>query len=318
MLSVLTLGSWPLWAGFLAFVAVMLALDLGVFHRRAHVVSLREAAIWSGVWIGLAGLFALGVFQFFGPQRGLEFTTGYLIEKALSIDNIFVMVVVFGAFGIPAHQHHRILYWGILGALAMRAAFIVAGTALIARFEWMVYLFGAFLVVTGLRMLISKGQQGRPEDNLLVRLARRLLPIAADQNAENFFVREGGARKATPLFLTLLTVEFTDLIFAVDSIPAVLAISRDPFIVFTSNVFAILGLRSLYFLLAGVIHRFRYLKIGLSLVLVFVGAKMALVDIFHVPVGISLGVVGLLITGSMVASLLASGRSTLGERTASP
>jgi tellurite resistance protein TerC len=318
MLSVLTIGSWPLWAGFLAFVAVMLALDLGVFHRKAHVVSLREAAIWSGVWIGLAGLFALGVFQFFGPQRGLEFTTGYLIEKALSIDNIFVMVVVFAAFGTPAHQHHRILYWGILGALAMRAAFIVAGTALIARFEWMVYLFGAFLVVTGVRMLLSKGEHARPEENLLVRLARRLLPIAADHNAENFFVREAGVRKATPLFLTLLTVELTDLIFAVDSIPAVLAISRDPFIVFTSNVFAILGLRSLYFLLAGVIHRFRYLKIGLSLVLVFVGAKMALVDIFHVPVGVSLGVVGVLITGSMVASLLASGRSTLGERTASP
>jgi tellurite resistance protein TerC len=318
MLSVLTLGSWPLWAGFLAFVAAMLAVDLGVFHRRAHVVSLREATVWSAVWIALAGLFALGVFQFFGPQRGLEFTTGYLIEKALSIDNIFVMVVVFGAFGIPAQQHHRVLFWGILGALAMRAAFILAGTALIARFEWLVYLFGAFLVVTGIRMLASKEEQGHPEDNLLVRLARRLFPIAPDRNAEHFFVREGGARKATPLFLTLLTVEFTDLIFAVDSIPAVLAISRDPFIVFTSNVFAILGLRSLYFLLAGVIHRFRYLKIGLSLVLVFVGAKMALVDIFHVPVGISLGVVGLLITGSIVASLLASGRNTLGEGTASP
>jgi tellurite resistance protein TerC len=317
MLSVVTLGSWPLWVGFLAFVAAMLALDLGVFHRKAHAVSLPEAAVWSGVWIALAGVFALGVFHFYGAQRGLEFTTGYLIEKALSVDNIFVMVVLFGAFAVPAHQQHRVLFWGILGALAMRAVFILGGTALIARFHWTVYLFGIFLVVTGGKMLLSRGEQGHPENNVMVRLARRVLPVAPGQDTEHFFARVDGRRMVTPLFIALLSVEFTDLIFAVDSIPAVLAVSRDPFIVFTSNIFAILGLRSLYFLLAGVVHRFRYLKLGLALVLVFVGVKMAIVDIFKIPVGVSLAVVGVLITGAILSSLVADGRRrTLQERTA--
>jgi len=308
MLSVATLGSWPLWAGFLAFIALMLALDLGVFHRKAHAVSLREAAVWSGVWIGLAAIFAFGVFHFFGPQRGLEFTTGYLIEKALSVDNIFVMVVLFGAFAVPAHQQHRVLFWGILGALVMRAVFILAGTALIARFHWTIYVFGVFLVFTGVKMLLSRGEEGHPENNVLVRLARRVLPVAPGGDMTHFFARAGGRWRVTPLFLALVAVEFTDLIFAVDSIPAVLAISRDPFIVFTSNIFAILGLRSLYFLLAGVVHRFRYLKVGLALVLVFVGVKMAIVDLFKIPVGVSLAVVGLLITGSILSSLVADGR----------
>ena len=308
MLSVATLGSWPLWAGFLAFIALMLALDLGVFHRKAHAVSLREAAVWSGVWIGLAAIFAFGVFHFFGPQRGLEFTTGYLIEKALSVDNIFVMVVLFGAFAVPAHQQHRVLFWGILGALVMRAVFILAGTALIARFHWTIYVFGVFLVFTGVKMLLSRGGEGHPENNVLVRLARRVLPVAPGGDMTHFFARAGGRWRVTPLFLALVAVEFTDLIFAVDSIPAVLAISRDPFIVFTSNIFAILGLRSLYFLLAGVVHRFRYLKVGLALVLVFVGVKMAIVDLFKIPVGVSLAVVGLLITGSILSSLVADGR----------
>jgi len=317
MLSVVTLGSWPLWLGFLVFVAAMLALDLGVFHRKAHVVSLREAAVWSAVWISLAAVFALGVFHFYGAERGLEFTTGYFIEKALSVDNIFVMVVLFGAFKVPAHQQHRVLFWGILGALVMRAVFILAGTALIARFHWTVYVFGVFLVVTGVRLLLSRGEQGHPEDNLMVRLARRVLPVAPGRELEHFFTRVDGRFMVTPLFLALLAVEFTDLIFAVDSIPAVLAISRDPFIVFTSNIFAILGLRSLYFLLAGVVHRFRYLKLGLALVLVFVGVKMAIVDIFKIPVGVSLAVVGLLITGAIVSSLVVDGRRrTLQERTA--
>ncbi|HET9155791.1 MAG TPA: TerC family protein [Myxococcaceae bacterium] len=317
MLSVVTLGSWPLWLGFLLFVAAMLALDLGVFHRKAHVVSLREAAVWSAVWISLAAVFALGVFHFYGAERGLEFTTGYFIEKALSVDNIFVMVVLFGAFKVPAHQQHRVLFWGILGALAMRAVFILAGTALIARFHWTVYVFGVFLVVTGVRLLLSRGEQDHPEDNVMVRLARRVLPVAPGRELEHFFTRVDGRRMVTPLFLALLAVEFTDLIFAVDSIPAVLAVSRDPFIVFTSNIFAILGLRSLYFLLAGVVHRFRYLKAGLALVLVFVGVKMAIVDIFKIPVGVSLAVVGLLITGAIVSSLVVDGRRrTLQERTA--
>jgi tellurite resistance protein TerC len=317
MLSVVTLGSWPLWVGFLAFVLVMLALDLGVFHRKAHVVSLREAAVWSGVWISLAAVFAVGVFHLYGVQRGLEFTTGYLIEKALSIDNIFVMVVVFGAFGVPARQQHRVLFWGILGAVAMRAVFILAGTSLIQRFHWTLYLFGVFLVITGLKMLFTRGEQGHPENNVMVRLARRVLPVAPGQDTEHFFAKVDGRRMVTPLFLALLAVEFTDLIFAVDSIPAVLAVSQDPFIVFTSNIFAILGLRSLYFLLAGVVHKFRYLKVGLALVLVFVGVKMTIVDVFKIPVGVSLAVVGLLITGAILSSLVVDGRRrALRERTA--
>jgi tellurite resistance protein TerC len=317
MLSVVSLGSWPLWVGFLAFVGMMLALDLGVFHRKAHAVSLREAAAWSSVWIGLAGVFALGVFHFYGAQRGLEFTTGYLIEKALSVDNVFVMVMVFGAFGVPPRQQHRVLFWGILGALAMRAVFILAGTALIARFEWTVYVFGLFLVLTGVRMLLARGEEGHPENNVLVRLARKVLPVAPGQDTEHFFIRIDGRRMVTPLFLALLAVEFTDLIFAVDSIPAVLAVSRDPFIVFTSNIFAILGLRSLYFLLAGVVQKFRYLKLGLALVLVFVGVKMTIVDIFKIPVGVSLAVVAVLIAGAILSSLLVDGRRrALHERTA--
>ncbi len=317
MLSVVSLGSWPLWVGFLTFVGMMLALDLGVFHRKAHAVSLREAAVWSSVWIALASVFALGVFHFYGAQRGLEFTTGYLIEKALSVDNIFVMVIVFGAFGVPAHQQHRVLFWGILGALAMRAVFILAGTALIARFHWTVYVFGLFLVLTGVKMLLARGEEGHPENNVLVRLARKVLPVAPGQDTEHFFTRIDGRRMVTPLFLALLAVEFTDLIFAVDSIPAVLAVSRDPFIVFTSNIFAILGLRSLYFLLAGVVQKFRYLKVGLALVLVFVGVKMTIVDVFKIPVGVSLAVVALLIAGAILSSLLVDGRRrALEERTA--
>ena len=317
MLSAIALGSWPLWVGFLAFVGLMLALDLGVFHRKAHAVSLREAGVWSGVWILLAALFALGVFHFYGPQRGLEFNTGNVLEKALSVDNIFVIVIVFGAFGIPARQQHRVLFWGILGALAMRAVFILAGTALIARFHWTVYVLGVFLVLTGVKMILSRGEQGHPENNLLVRLARRVLPVAPGQDTEHFFTRIDGRRMVTPLFLALVAVEFTDVIFAVDSIPAVLAVSSDPFIVFTSNIFAILGLRSLYFLLAGVVQKFGYLKLGLALVLVFVGIKMAIVDIFKIPVGVSLAVVGVLIGGAILASLVTDGRRrALQERTA--
>ncbi|MGZ3445382.1 MAG: TerC family protein [Myxococcaceae bacterium] len=317
MLSVVSLGSWPLWVGFLAFVGLMLALDLGVFHRKPHTVSVREAAIWSAVWISLAGVFAGAVFHFYGAERGLEFTTGYFIEKALSIDNVFVTVIVFGAFGVPAHQQHRVLFWGVLGALAMRAVFIVAGTALIERFHWTLYLFGVFLVFTGVKMVLSRGEQGHPGNNALLRLARRILPVAPGQDTEHFFTRVAGRRMVTPLFLALLAVECTDLIFAVDSIPAVLAVSRDPFIVFTSNIFAILGLRSLYFVLAGVVQKFRYLKLGLALVLVFVGAKMTIVDILKIPVGVSLAVVAVLITGAILSSLLVDGRRrALRERTA--
>jgi tellurite resistance protein TerC len=304
-----SVGSPALWAGFLLFVALMLAVDLGLFHRTAHEVSLKEAGIWSAVWVGLSLLFAGLVWWRFGPQRGLEFTTGYLIEKALSVDNIFVFVVIFSAFSIPALHQHRVLFWGILGALAMRAAFIFAGTALLERFHFTLYVFGALLVVTGVKLLFSKTESAKPEQNAVVRLASRFIPVTPGLRDGHFFVREGGRRLATPLFLALVAVELSDLLFAVDSIPAIFGVTRDPFIVFTSNIFAILGLRSMYFLLAGIVARFRYLNIGLALVLVFVGLKMTLTDIFHVPVAASLAVVAALIGGSIAVSLRATAPS---------
>jgi tellurite resistance protein TerC len=297
-------ASLPLWIGFNLFVLAMLALDLGVFHRKAHEVSLREAAAWSGVWIALALLFNAGVWHFLGPQKGVEFLTGYLIEKSLSIDNIFVFAILFSYFAIPALYQHRVLFWGILGALVMRAAFIAAGSALLARFHWIIYVFGAFLIVTGLKMALAPDRGLEPGKNPLLRLVRRLVPVADRHHGQKFFVRENGTLLATPLFLVLVLVETTDLIFAVDSIPAIFAVTSDPFIVYTSNVFAILGLRSLYFLLAGVMHRFRYLKLGLAAILVFVGAKMALVDFYKMPPAVSLGVVVAILALAAAASLL--------------
>jgi tellurite resistance protein TerC len=308
LLAVASVGSPGLWGGFLGFVLLMLALDLGVFHRRAHEVSLREAALWSAVWVALSFVFAAGVWWQFGAERALEFTTGYLIEKALSVDNIFVFVVVFGAFGIPALYQHRVLFWGILGALAMRAAFIFAGTALLQRFHWTIYVFGGLLLLTGVRLLRSRHEESHPERNVVVRLAQRMIPVTSGLHDGRFLVREGGRRLATPLLLTLLAVEITDLIFAVDSIPAIFAVTQDPFIVFTSNIFAILGLRSLYFLLAGIVTRFRYLKTGLALVLVFVGLKMILGDVYKIPIAASLGVVAALIGGAIALSLRAAPR----------
>ena len=297
-----------LWAGFNLFVLAMLAIDLGVFHRKAHEVSLREAAAWSAVWVALALAFAGGVHHFMGAQAGLEFLTGYLIEKALSVDNIFVFVLVFSYFGVPARHQHRVLFWGILGALVMRAAMIFAGAALIREFHWVIYVFGAFLVVTGIRMALQTERDIEPEANPVIRLLRRVMPVTGDYHGQRFFVRQeiGGRmrRVATPLFVVLVLVETTDLIFAVDSIPAIFAVTTDPFLVYTSNVFAILGLRAMYFLLAGVIHRFHYLKLGLSAVLVFVGAKMLLADVYKVPTGLSLGVVALLLAISVAASVL--------------
>ena len=298
-----SIGSPLLWLSFLGFVLVMLALDLGVFHRKAHDITLREASLWTAVWVALAGVFSVGVYWLFGPKRALEFTTGYLIEKALSIDNIFVFVLVFGAFSIPSAQQHRVLFWGILGALAMRAAFNFAGGAFLARFHWAIYLFGALLAFTGLKMLVTKETAIDPNANPLVRLARRFIPVKAEDTSR-FFLRENGVLHATPLFLALVAVEATDLVFAVDSIPAIFAITQDPFIVFTSNIFAILGLRSLYFMLAGVLGKFHLLKPGLALVLIFVGLKMSLVEVYKVPIGVSLAVIALLIGGAVVGSLL--------------
>ena len=297
-----------MWVGFNAFVLAMLALDLGVFHRRAHEVSLREAAAWSAVWVTLALAFNYGIYHFMGAKAGLEFLTGYLIEKALSVDNIFVFVLVFSYFSVPSRYQHRVLFWGILGALVMRGAMIGAGAALIHQFHWIIYVFGAFLVVTGLRMARQTGHAIDPETNPVIRLVRRFVPVTNVYHGKKFFIREevGGRLRtvATPLFVVLVLVETTDLIFALDSIPAIFAITSDPFIVYTSNVFAILGLRALYFLLAGVIHKFHYLKLGLSVVLVFVGAKMLLADVYKVPIGVSLGVIALVLAISVVASLL--------------
>jgi tellurite resistance protein TerC len=305
-----SVGSPGLWAAFLVFVALMLALDLGVFHRTAHAVSLKEAAVWSTVWVALAFGFAALVWWRFGKERGLEFTTGYLIEKALSVDNIFVFVVIFGAFSIPSVHQHRVLFWGILGALAMRAAFIFAGTALLERFHWTLYLFGALLLVTGLKLLRSKPETSEPQKSWVVRLSSRYIPVTSGLRAGRFFVRETGRWLATPLFLALVAVEFSDLLFAVDSIPAIFGVTQDPFIVFTSNIFAILGLRSLYFLLAGIVTRFRYLNVGLALVLVFVGLKMLLTDVYPLPVSASLAVVAILIGGAIALSLGGTSQAT--------
>jgi tellurite resistance protein TerC len=320
------LSQLTLWIGFNVVVVGLLALDLFVFHRKAHEVSLKEAAGWTAFWIALALLFNAGVYAFAGPQKGLEFLTGYLIEKALSVDNIFVFVMVFAYFGIPAKYQHRVLFWGILGALVMRGAMIGAGAYLIHQFHWVIYVFGAFLVFTGIRMAFHRSRDIDPDSNPVIRLVRRLVPVTREYHGQRFFVRQEveskklgtgttevgkggvGAGKtrlmATPLFVVLAFIETTDLLFALDSIPAVFAITEDPFIVYTSNVFAILGLRALYFLLAGVIDRFHYLQLGLSVVLVFVGAKMLLADIAPIPVGVSLGVIALVLAAAVGASLL--------------
>jgi tellurite resistance protein TerC len=299
-----SVGTPLLWIGFTLFVMAMLALDLGVFHRKAHEVHVGEALVWTGVWIALALLFNLGVYWLFGAERALEFLTGYLIEKALSLDNIFVFILIFSMFGVPARWQHRVLFWGILGALVMRAVFIVLGAALLERFHWVAYLFGAFLVFTGIRLLVQRGQEVHPERNPLFRLFQRMVPVVSDYRDAHFTVVQGGRRYATPLLLVLVAIEATDLVFAVDSIPAIFAVTTDPFIVYTSNIFAILGLRALYFALADVMGKFHYLNVGLSLVLVFVGVKMLAAGILPIPIAVSLGVVAALLLGSIVASLV--------------
>jgi tellurite resistance protein TerC len=303
-----TVGSPLMWGGFTAFILAMLALDLGVFHRKAHEVSVREAFLWSVVWIGLALSFNLLVWQWFGPTRGLEFLTGYLIEKALSVDNVFVFLVVFSFFAVPALYQHRVLFWGIVGAIVMRAIFILAGAALLERFHWIIYVFGAVLVATGVKLFLQRNEQMDPGKNVVLRLFRRFVPSTDEYHGQRFTVVKNGRRYATPLLAVLVAIEATDLIFAVDSIPAIFAVTRDPFIVYTSNIFAILGLRAMYFLLAGVMDRFRYLKPGLAAVLVFVGVKMMIVEIYKIPIAVSLGVVAAILTVSIVASLIVTGR----------
>jgi tellurite resistance protein TerC len=302
-----------LWAGFTAFILALLALDLGVFHRKAHAVSIREAVVWSAVWITLALAFNALIWWLRGPEPALQFLTGYLIEKSLSVDNIFVFALVFSYFAVPAVDQHRVLFWGILGALVLRAVFILAGSALLASFHWVIYVFGAFLIFTGIKMALHRGDDIHPEKNPVLRLVRRFVPVTPSYEQSRFFVRRAGRLMATPLFLVLAVVESTDVVFAVDSIPAIFAVTKDPFLVYTSNVFAILGLRSLYFLLAGVMQKFIYLKLGLSAILVFVGGKMTLAEIYAIPSAVSLLVIAALLTISIVASLRRARRE---ERTA--
>jgi tellurite resistance protein TerC len=301
-----SIGSPILWAGFTLFVAAMLALDLGVLHREAREVRFKEALTWSCVWVALALLFNAGVWTWFGAEKGLEFTTGYLIEKALSVDNIFVFLVVFSYFRVPKEHQHRVLFWGILGALVMRAIFIFAGAALLQAFHWVIYIFGGLLIVTGARMLFQRDHTIEPDKNPMLKIFKRFVPMVHEYDGPSFWVTRDAKRYATPLLAVLVVVEATDLVFAVDSIPAVFAVTKDPFIVYTSNIFAILGLRAMYFLLAGVMDRFRYLKTGLALVLVFVGIKMCVVEIYHVPIGVSLGIVAGILLASVLASLAAS------------
>lgn len=297
-----------LWVGFNAFVLLMLAIDLGVFHRHAHEVSIREAGIWTSVWVILSLMFAAGVYHFMGADAGLEFLTGYLIEKALSVDNIFVFVLIFTYFRVPSRYQHRVLFWGILGALVMRGSMIAAGAFLIRQFHWIMYVFGVFLIYSGIRMALHKEHEIEPEANPVLKLVRRFVRVTPHYTGQRFFVREtmnGRLRiAATPLFVVLVLVETTDLIFALDSIPAIFAVTQNTFLVYTSNIFAILGLRALYFLLAGVIEKFHFLNVGLSVVLSFVGLKMLLQDVVHIPIGLSLGIIGLLLAGSIAASLL--------------
>jgi tellurite resistance protein TerC len=299
-----TVGTPALWAAFVAFVLLLLALDLGAFHRHAHAVSLKEAGIWSAIWVGLALGFNGLVAHWFGRERGLEFLTGYLIEKALAVDNIFVFYAIFTYFAVPSVYQHRVLFWGVLGALAMRAVFIVAGAALLAKLHWMLYVFGAILVVTAIKLFAMPEDGIHPERNPAYRALRRLIPAVSEYHGPRFTIVQAGRRYATPLLIVLILIEWSDLVFAIDSIPAIFAITTDPFIVFTSNIFAILGLRSLFFLLHGVIGRLHLLKPALASVLLFVGAKMLLIDGVKVPIGLSLGVVAGLIAAGVVASLL--------------
>ncbi len=295
--------SW--WLFFNLFIIAMLALDLGVFHRTAHVVRLKEALGWSAVWIAMAMLFNIWIWKALGGQKGTEFLTGYLIEKSLSVDNVFVFAVLFSFFGVPAQYQHKVLFWGIFGALVMRAVMIFSGAALIASFTWLIYFFAALLVLTGLKMIFGSHETINPEKNIAIKLLRRLMPVTKEYHGQKFFVRQAGRLAATPLFAVLLCIEVTDLVFAVDSIPAIFAITQDTFIIYTSNVFAILGLRALYFALSGILPYFHFLKYGLGVILCFVGVKMSLAhSAWKIDTMISLAVVAAVLSLSVIASII--------------
>ena len=291
-----------IWVLFNVFVLTMLFLDLAVFHRRSHEVKIKEALLWSAVWITIALIFNVIVYFWQGTDHALKFLTGYLIEKSLSVDNLFVFIMIFSYFAVDAKYQHKVLFWGILGALIMRAIFILTGVVLINKFHWVIYIFGVFLIFTGIKMAKKHGPEVRPEKNPLLKLLRKFLPVTKTFENDRFLVKKSGKVYATPLLVVLVVVESTDLIFAVDSIPAILAVTTDPFIVYSSNVFAILGLRALYFALAGFIQKFRFLHYALATMLIFVGIKMLIADIYKIPIAIALGAVA----GIMLASILAS------------
>lgn len=293
--------AWWVWAAVLGVILTMLAIDL-VAHRRAHVVGVREAAVWSGVWVALGVAFGLVVWWVWGGEFAGQYFAGYLIEKSLAVDNVFVFAIIFGYFAVPREYQHRVLFYGVVGALVFRAAFIAAGSVLIASFAWILYVFGAFLVLTGIRMAQHSGETVDPARSVVLRLFRRVVPVTETYHGQRFLVGVGGRWVATPLLSVLVLVEVTDIVFAVDSIPAIFAVTREPFLVFTSNAFAILGLRALYFLLADLMHRFRYLKLGLAVVLIWVGVKMLLLDLYKIPTGVSLAVVGAVLTAAVAAS----------------
>jgi tellurite resistance protein TerC len=303
---VTSVGTPALWALFLGLVLVMLALDLFVFNRKAHEVSLREAAFWSAVWVGLSLAFNAWVYDHFGSERGMEFFAGYILEKALSVDNLFVFLLILTHFKVPGDDQHRLLFWGMIGAIALRVVFILAGTALIQKFSWLMYGFGALLVYTGVKLLVSKDfEEPDPSENWVLTQVRRLIPMTEGYEGHAFFVRKNGRLLATPMLAVLCVVETTDLLFAVDSIPAVFGVTTDPFIVFTSNICAVLGLRALYFLIIGVLQMFRYLKIGISIVLTFIGAKMLVHHFFDVPTLWSLVTIASVLSITIIASIVA-------------
>jgi tellurite resistance protein TerC len=299
-----SIGTPIFWVSFIAVILFLLAIDLGIFHRHAHAVGVREAMCWSVVWICLSVSFGIWIYKTFGKQYGLEFFAGYLIEYALSVDNVFVFILIFSYFAVPTGLHHRVLFWGILSALILRATFIVAGAALIQSFHWLIYIFGIFLIVTGTKIIMQGDSEVEPERNPVVKLFRRFVPMTSGYGTGQFFQKHQGKLMATPLALVLVTVEATDVVFATDSIPAIFGVTRDPFIVYTSNICAILGLRSMYFLLSAVVSRFIYLGSGLGIVLMFIGAKMLLGGVYHIPIGLSLSIVAAILFSSIALSLL--------------
>lgn len=298
------------WLAFVALIAVVLALDLGVFNRDAHAITLKEAALWTAAWVSLAMLFNLGIYLYAGSEPALQFLTGYLVEKSLAVDNIFVFVLIFTAFAVPPIFQHRVLFWGIIGALILRSGFIAGGAFLVENFHWILYLFGAFLLFTGIKMYRERDDhEFEVGGNIVLRTLRRVMPVTSGYRGTKFLLRDGGRWIATPLFAVMAMVMVTDVVFAVDSIPAIFSITQDPFLVLTSNVFAVLGLRSMYFLLADVVNRFEYLRHGLSAILVFIGAKMLLIDIYKVPIWLSLGAIGTIFGVAIIASIRAQSAS---------